>query len=110
MAIAPRDNEERQPTATACRSTDAFVLESSSDSSALVVYLFNDAFRFVRQADAAIASLRNVRNVAPADFNYDGLLDVMVLVQLPPLDAPHPRYQIAVYLQTENHQFSERKR
>ena len=54
MAIAPRDNEERQPTATACRSTDAFVLESSSDSSALVVYLFNDAFRFVRQADAQV--------------------------------------------------------
>ena len=77
-------------------------------SYALVVYLFDSvAFRFVRHDAARVVGLSEPRNVATADFNYDGRLDVLVLLALPPLDAVHRRYQVLVYLQdADGYRFS----
>ena len=71
------------------------------------VYVFEgrDSFQFVLLESARVSALRRVANVAPADFNYDGRLDVMILVALPTLANEPPRYQIMIYLQTDDSKF-----
>jgi integrin alpha FG-GAP repeat containing protein 1 len=80
-------------------SNDAFVIDSSTGVERIIVYLFDgEEFKFVRNDAISTSDLANVVNVAAADFNFDGRLDLLVTSATAPNAAD---YELRIYLQND---------
>ena len=81
-------------------STDAFLLSTNDlKNQTLYLYTFDAAnFEYKKHESATIEALGDVRSVAPADFNRDGNLDLLVTV------ATGASRQLIVYIRTADNE------
>ncbi|KAF0336923.1 integrin alpha N-terminal domain-containing protein [Gigaspora margarita] len=90
--------------------TDLIIL--SSDQTAISIYLWDHAsysFNKEPSADITISTDGNnagflITNVLPGDYNYDGILDVLIMGQVSPGDSSKQLY-MRVYMGSGNHTF-----